>query len=83
MLNFLSYDTPLRIYYNYKSEFDNTLLKDLWKVYDIKLYSSVEHPQSNGSLEHFHSTLLEMICRHIAAYPDDTPKFSSIWRHCI
>lgn len=44
------------------------------RLFNIKLtYSSVAHPQSNGSLERFHSTLLEMIRINKAEHPDEHP----------
>lgn len=56
-----------RCYCDYGREFDIALLKELCKLYVIKLtYSSVGHLQSNGSLEWFHSILLEMIRIHIS-----------------
>lgn len=56
------YMTPLRIHYDYGREFNNTLLRDRYKVIDIKLSSSsLGHPQSNGFLERIHSTLLDVI----------------------
>lgn len=40
-------------------------MKNLCRLYDIKItFSSVNDPQSNGSLERFHATLLEMIRAH-------------------
>lgn len=37
-------------------------MKDLCELYKIKLtISSVDHPESNGSIERFHDTLSEMI----------------------
>lgn len=62
LLYFQHYGTPLRIHSDSGKEFTNQLMKDLCNLYDIKLTcSSVNHPQSNGSLERFHATLLEMI----------------------
>lgn len=74
LVYFQHFGTPLRIHCDYGREFDNTLMKDLCKLFDIKLtYSSVGHPQSNGSLERFHSTLLDMIRIHKAENPDEHP----------
>ncbi|KAJ8954581.1 hypothetical protein NQ318_003112 [Aromia moschata] len=74
LLYFQHFGTPLRIHCDYGREFDNATIKDLCKLYDIKLtYSSVGHPQSNGSLERFHSTLLEMIRIHMSEHPDEHP----------
>ncbi|XP_050507921.1 uncharacterized protein LOC126885399 [Diabrotica virgifera virgifera] len=71
---FQHYGTPLRIHCDYGREFDNTLMKDLCELYDIKLtFSSVGHPQSNGSIERFHSTLSEMIRANQAENPDEHP----------
>ncbi|CAH1968984.1 unnamed protein product [Acanthoscelides obtectus] len=33
----------------------------------------VSHPQSNGSIERFHATLLEMIRSHVSENPDEYP----------
>lgn len=71
---FQHFGTPLRIHCDYGREFDNSLIKDLCELYDIKLtFSSVGHPQSNGSLERFHATLTEMIRAHTAENPDEHP----------
>ncbi|CAH1994272.1 unnamed protein product [Acanthoscelides obtectus] len=49
-------------------------MKDLCSLYDIKLtFSSVSHPQSNGSIERFHATLLEIIRSHVSENPDEHP----------
>ncbi|KAJ8977559.1 hypothetical protein NQ317_019134 [Molorchus minor] len=64
----------MRIHCDYGREFDYTLFKDLCKLYDIKItFSSVKHPQSNGLVERFHSTLLEMIRANITENPNDHP----------
>jgi RNase H-like domain found in reverse transcriptase/Reverse transcriptase (RNA-dependent DNA polymerase)/Integrase zinc binding domain/Integrase core domain len=74
ILYFQHFGTPLRIHCDSGKEFDNTLVKDLCKLYDIKItYSSVNHPMSNGSLERFHGTLLEMIRAHKIENPDEHP----------
>lgn len=74
LLYFQHYGTPLRIHCDYGREFDNNLMKDLCSMYDIKLtFSSVNHPQSNGSLERFHATLAEMIRVHLAENPGEHP----------
>lgn len=74
LLYFQHYGTPLRIHCDRGKEFDNQLLKDLCTLYEIKLtYSSVNHPQSNGSLERFHATLLEMIRATLTDNPGDHP----------
>ena len=71
---FQHYGTPLRIHCDHGREFENALLKDLCELYDIKLtFSSVNHPQSNGSLERFHATLTEMIRAHNAENPNEHP----------
>ncbi|CAH2006037.1 unnamed protein product [Acanthoscelides obtectus] len=36
-------------------------------------FSSVSHPQSNGSIERFHATLLEMIRTHVSENPNEHP----------
>lgn len=74
LLFFQHYGTPLRIHCDHGREFDNSLIKDLCKLYDIKLtFSSVSHPQSNGSLERFHATLTEMIRVHKMENPEEHP----------
>lgn len=74
LIYFQHYGTPLRIHCDSGCEFNNQLLKDLCLLYDIKLtFSSVGHPQSNGSLERFHSTLLEMIRTHKTDNPNEHP----------
>lgn len=74
LLFFQHYGTPLRIHCDHGREFDNNLMKDLCELFDIKLtFSSVSHPQSNGSLERFHATLTEMIRVHMAEHPEEHP----------
>lgn len=74
LVYFQHFGTPLRIHCDYGREFDNAILRDLCLLYDIKVtHSSVGHPQSNGSLERFHSTLLEMIRIHMTEHPDEHP----------
>lgn len=74
MIYFQHYGTPLRIHCDSGKEFDNTLMRDLCKLYDIKLtFSSVSHPQSNGSIERFHATLLEMIRANKTENPNEHP----------
>ena len=47
-------------------------MKELCELYDIKLtFSSVNHPQFNGSFERFHATLTEMIRAHNAENPNE------------
>lgn len=67
---FQHFGTFLRIHYDYGREFDNTLLKYLCKLYDIKLYFNVAHAQSNGWLERFHVTLAKIIRVNKAANLD-------------
>lgn len=74
LVYFQHFGTPLRIHCDYGREFDNTLFRDLCKLFDIKItFSSVGHPQTNGSLERFHSTLLEMIRIHMSEHPNEHP----------
>ena len=74
LLYFQHFGTPLRIHCDSGREFENNLLKDLCTLYDIKLtYSSVNHPQSNGSLERFHATIAEMIRAHTTENPREHP----------
>lgn len=74
LVYFQHFGTPMRIHCDLGREFDNALLKDLCQLYDIKLtFSSVNHPQSNGSLERFHATLTEMLRAHTAENPNEHP----------
>lgn len=48
------YGTPICIHCDYGCEFDKMLFKDLNELYDFKItFSSVNHPQSNGSINKF------------------------------
>lgn len=50
------------------------MVRYLCKRYDIKFtYCSVGRPQSNSSLERYHSSLLEMIRIHMLEFPDEHP----------
>lgn len=74
LIYFQHFGTPLRIHCDYGREFDNSLLRDLCQLFEIKLtFSSVNHPQSNGSIERFHATLIEMIRAQKAENPRDHP----------
>ena len=74
LLFFQHYGTPLRIHCDSGREFDCALMKDLCALYEIKLtFSSIGHPQSNGSIERFHATLAEMIRTNQADNPDEHP----------
>ena len=74
LIYFQHFGTPLRIHCDSGREFDNSLLRDLCLLYDIKLtFSSVGHPQSNGSVERFNATLLEMIRAHMTKNPKEHP----------
>lgn len=74
LLYFQHYGTPLRIHCDFGKEFNNQLMNDLCTLYNIKLtFSSVNHPQSNGSLERFHGTLLEMIRVMTTEDPNEHP----------
>lgn len=53
---------PFPTFHHYGREFGNTLLKEVCKLYNIKVsIPSVGHPHSNGLLECSHLTLLEII----------------------
>ncbi|CAH2017254.1 unnamed protein product, partial [Acanthoscelides obtectus] len=47
--------------------------RDQEEVVEIERINSVSHPQSNGSIERFHATLLEMIRSHVSENPDEHP----------
>ena len=71
---FQHYGAPLRIHCDYGPEFNNMIIKDLCRLFNIKLtFSSVSHPQSNGSLERFHATLSEMIRANHSENPGEHP----------
>lgn len=54
---------PLRIHCDWEQEFENNLWKD--NIYKIKLtFSTVNHPQSNGLLERFHTTFTKIKRAH-------------------
>lgn len=64
----------MRIHCDRGKEFDNVLVKDLCRLFDIKLtFSSVSHPQSTGSIEGFHATLNEMININKTEHPGEHP----------
>lgn len=70
---FQHFGTPHRIHCDHGLEFNNSIIKDLAKLYDFKLtFSSVAHPQSNGALERFHSTFLDAL----RAYKLENPSAS-------
>lgn len=59
---FQHFGTPMRIHCDHGLEFNNSIIKDLAKLYDFRLtFSSVAHPQSNGAIERFHATLLDAL----------------------
>lgn len=59
---FQHFPIPKRIHCDAGSEFDNVYLRDLAKLYNFKLtYSAISHPQSNGTVERFHATLLDSL----------------------
>lgn len=61
LLDFFSkYKIPNEITYDSGLEFNNNLVKELLKIYKIKIHMiSVDNPKSNGLIERFHSTLIE------------------------
>jgi hypothetical protein len=63
---FRHYMIPKRIHSDSGLEFNNQSYQNLAKNYGYKFtYSSIAHPQSNGSVERFHSTLLDSLrCYH-------------------
>lgn len=57
---FSHYQIPNEIIHDSGTEFNNTLIKELLKIYKIKIHMTcVDNPKSNGLIEKFHSTLIE------------------------
>ena len=57
---FRSYQIPNEIIHDSGTEFNNNLVKELLKLYKIKIHMTcVDNPKSNGLLETFHSTIIE------------------------
>lgn len=55
-------------------ESDEDLLKDLCNLeIIIPTFYSVRYPQTNGSLERFYYTLLEIIRKHMTEHPEGHP----------
>lgn len=57
---FSQYQIPNEIIFDSGTEFNNNLVKDLLKSYNIKIHMTcVDNPKSNGLIEKFHSTIIE------------------------
>lgn len=57
---FSFYQIPNEIIHDSGTEFNNNLVKELLKIYKIKIHMTcVDNPKSNGLIERFHSTLIE------------------------
>lgn len=57
---FMHYGIPRKITTDNGTEFDNGLIKDLIKLYEIEHHlTTPNNPRSNGAVERFHSTLIE------------------------
>lgn len=66
---FENFGNHLRIHCAYGREFDNTLIKDLRALFDMKLTSSsFNHLESNGSIERFQTTRV-----NLEENPNETP----------
>lgn len=59
---FIQHGTPDTIISDNGLEFNNGLIRELLNLHRIKIhYISSQHPESNGPIERFHSTLVEHI----------------------
>jgi len=57
---FQFYGVPDTITFDNGTEFQNTLVQNLCSIHKIKIhFTTPKHPQSNGLIERFHSTILE------------------------
>lgn len=71
-LFFQHFPIPKRIHTDLGGEFNNNIVKDFCKLYDIRLtFSSSDHPQSNGAVERFHATLGDCLRCFSDEYPDE------------
>lgn len=67
---FAAYGIPDKIVTDNGSEFKNAMIKEFLKNYNINIhFCCVDHPQSNGTVERFHSTLREHI-RLVSHHPE-------------
>ena len=55
------------VYADSGREFENRLLNDFCILYIKLTYTTVHHPQANGSVETFYATLMEMISANVAS----------------
>lgn len=59
---FSHHGVPRKIISDNGNEFNNSLVKELLGLHKIEIhFTSSQHPESNGSVERFHSTLIEHI----------------------
>lgn len=62
LLYFSHHSVPEILITDNGSEFDNGLVKDFLRLHKIKVhFCSPHHPESNGIIERFHSTILEHV----------------------
>ena len=58
----LDYGWPEKILTDQGKSFDNSLIRELYKLAQIKkLHTSPYHPETNGQCEHFNATLINML----------------------
>lgn len=59
---FTHHNIPNQIVSDNGTEFENSLLKELLQLHKIEIhFISTQHPESNGIVERFHSTIIEHI----------------------
>ena len=59
---FHNYTVPDEINHDAGTEFDNNLVRELLKMYNVKPHMTcISNPKSNGVIENFHCTLIEHI----------------------
>lgn len=67
---FQHFGIPKRLHMDQGLEFKNKNMQELSKLYEFDIsYSAVSHPQSNGSVERFHATLLDSLRCFKLEYP--------------
>lgn len=74
LIHFSHHCTPLQIRLDGGPEFNNTILKEFCRTHNVKLhFTTAQHPQSNGTIERLHSTLLEHLRIIDNKHPKTTP----------
>jgi transposase InsO family protein len=67
---FSHHGTPQLLISDQGQEFKNNVVQELLDMYKVKThFTTIRNPQSNGSIERFHSTLLEHVRIQTALYP--------------